>query len=104
MLKTKTKRKRKRKNRTQKTIIEDQNQKYRFLLIGIGIIITLALLYAGQLGLILNATFYVIVGLAGLVFLLINIGIVFQMLIFIIFAGMFFVLLEKLLKHFGFVF
>ena len=63
-----------------------------------------ALLYAGQLGLILNATFYIVVGLAGLVFLLINIGIVFQMIIFIIFAGMFFVLLEELLKHFGFVF
>ena len=103
MLKTKTKRKRKRKNKTQKTIIEDQNQKYRFLLIGIGIIITLALLYAGQLGLILNATFYIVIGLAGLIFLLINIGIVFQMIIFIIFMGFCFIILEKFLIYLGLI-
>tara|TARA_B100001057_G_scaffold463306_1_gene517159 strand:- start:377 stop:691 length:315 start_codon:yes stop_codon:yes gene_type:complete len=87
-----------------KEIIDNQNQKYRFLLIGIGIVMIGALLYAGQLGLILNATFYVVTGLAGLVFLLINIGIVFQMIIFVIFAGMFFVILEKILRHFGLIF
>ena len=100
MLKAKRKRK---KNKTQKKIIEDQNQKYRFVLIGIGIIIVLALLYAGQLGLILNATFYIVIGLAGLIFLLVNIGIVFQMIIFIIFMGFCFIFLEKFLIYLGLI-
>ena len=104
-------RKSKKKIKLNNEIIQNQSNKYRFALIGIVIVMFVALLYAGQLNLLssqlsllFNATFYIVIGLAGLVFLLVNIGIVFQMTIFVIFAGMFFVILEKILRYYGIIF
>ncbi|WP_440654311.1 hypothetical protein [Candidatus Pelagibacter sp. HIMB1506] len=111
-MKVKTKKNRKKpKKKLNNEIIQKQNHKYRFALIGVAIVMFVALLHAGQLNLLssqlsllFNAAFYIVIGLAGLFFLLANIGIVFQMIIFVIFAGMFFVILEKILRYYGLIF
>ena len=106
----KNKKKSKKKIKLNNEIIQNQSHKYRFALIGIIIVMFVALLYAGQLNLLssqlsllFNATFYIVIGLAGLVFLLL-VWNSFQMTIFVIFAGMFFVILEKILRYYGIIF